>query len=96
VPTATERALCRPFLLRELALIQPRLIIAVGRVSMAYFLGSKVDFTDAIGRSFEHDMRIILPLPHPSGVSRWTNDPNNKERLARALDTLQHIATHEL
>jgi uracil-DNA glycosylase len=79
-----------------LALIHPRLIITVGRVSTAYFLGSKVDFTDAIGRRFERDGRIILPLPHPSGVSRWTNDPDNKERLARALDTLQYITIHEL
>jgi uracil-DNA glycosylase len=96
VPTATERALCLPYLLRELALIQPRLIITVGRMSTAYFLGGKVDFTDAIGNRFECDGRIILPLPHPSGVSRWTNDPSNKQRLARALQLLQHITAHEL
>ena len=26
-----------------------------------------------------------LPLPHPSGVSRWLNDPPNKEAVARAM-----------
>lgn len=96
VPTATERALCLPFLLRELTLIQPRLILTVGRLSTAHFLGSNLDFTDAIGNRFERDGRIILPLPHPSGVSRWTNDPRNKERLTLALQTLQHITTDEL
>ncbi len=92
VPTAREQALCRPFLERELALIQPKLILTVGRVSTAYFLGSKVDFTASIGRAFECDQRIILPLPHPSGVSRWTNDAHNRERLARALSLLKHHA----
>jgi uracil-DNA glycosylase len=96
VPTAAERALCLPYLLRELALIQPKLIITVGRISLAYFLGNKIDFTQAIGQRFERDGRIILPLPHPSGVSRWSNDPRNKERLALALNTLQHITAHEL
>jgi uracil-DNA glycosylase len=95
VPTAAERALCLPYLLRELALIQPRLIITVGRISMAYFLSNKMDFTQAIGQRFERDGRIILPLPHPSGVSRWSNDPRNKERLARALAQLGDI-THSL
>jgi hypothetical protein len=27
----------------------------------------------------------MVPLPHPSGQSRWLNDPANRERLASAL-----------
>lgn len=94
VPSATERALCQPFLLRELALIQPNLIITVGRVSATYFLGAGIDFTDAIGRRFDRDGRAIVPLPHPSGVSRWTHAPANRARLDRALALLRDLA-HE-
>ncbi len=93
-PTSKEQALCRPYLLRELALIQPKLILTVGRLSMSYFLGMQTNFTEAIGRSFERDGRTILPLPHPSGVSRWTNDPANQQRLSIALSLLKDIA-HE-
>ncbi len=89
VPTARERALCRPFLERELALIRPKLILTVGRLATAHFLGDDIPLTEAIGRSFERNGRIILPLPHPSGVSRWTNDPRNRERLAQALSLLE-------
>ncbi|MCS6846858.1 MAG: uracil-DNA glycosylase [Anaerolineae bacterium] len=92
VPTAYERALCRPFLERELALIRPKLILTVGRISTAHFLGSDIAFTAAIGQAFERDGRIILPLPHPSGVSRWTNDPHNRERLAQALSLLKRYS----
>lgn len=94
-PSAKEQALCRPFLLRELALVQPRLILTVGRISTIYFLGAQVNFTEAIGQSFERDGRMVLPLPHPSGVSRWTSAPANQQRLAQALALLQGIA-HEL
>jgi len=28
---------------------------------------------------------MMIPLPHPSGQSRWLNVPANRERLATAL-----------
>lgn len=91
-PTAQERALCRPYLLRELTIIRPKLILTVGRISTAYFLGQNVDFTGVIGQVFERDGRILLPLPHPSGVSRWTNVPANKLKLERALLHLKTLS----
>ncbi len=87
-PSAREQALCRPFLARELALLQPELILTVGRLSMTYFLGP-VDFTETIGTLVRTGGRTILPLPHPSGVSRWNNQPDNRARLAQALDLLR-------
>ncbi|NJM39987.1 MAG: uracil-DNA glycosylase [Anaerolineae bacterium] len=90
VPTAKERALCHPFLLRELALVQPKLIITVGRLALTYFLG-EVNFTEAIGEVYEREGQTILPLPHPSGVSRWTNALENKARLVGALEKLKKL-----
>ena len=29
---------------------------------------------EVVGRRFERDGRVIVPLPHPSGASAWTND----------------------
>lgn len=34
---------------------------------------------------------LVLPLPHPSGVNRWHNDPANREQLARALTRLAEL-----
>ena len=47
--------------------------------------------TDLIGERFERDGRIIVPLPHPSGASQWFNVPENKVRLARALEILAEL-----
>ena len=35
-PHADEAAACRPYLMRQIELIQPRLILSVGRISAAY------------------------------------------------------------
>ena len=40
----------------------------------------------AIGERFEHGEAVAVPLPHPSGVSRWMNAPENHARLDRALE----------
>ena len=47
--------------------------------------------TDLIGQRFELDDRILVPLPHPSGASQWFNVPENKARLARALEILSEL-----
>jgi len=52
--------------------------------------------TDLIGERFERDGRIIVPLPHPSGVSQWFNVPGNKVRLERALGILAALRDHWL
>jgi uracil-DNA glycosylase len=88
-PTAAEQKLCRPFLDREIALVQPRVILAVGGLAIETVLGRKVRLEEAVGTKFEVDGRLVLPLPHPSGASLWLNQPDNQARLARALTILK-------
>jgi uracil-DNA glycosylase len=91
VPTRAEQSLCAPWLQEELALINPRVLILVGGLAVRRFLGSEPPMTELIGKQFERSGRILVPLPHPSGASQWFNLPENKERLARALDILQAL-----
>jgi len=67
VPTVVERKLSLPFLARELALVQPELIIPVGGVAIRYFLGN-IKLDEAVGQAYEKDDQSIIPLPHPSGA----------------------------
>lgn len=86
-PSPPEMALCRPYLLRELDLVRPQVILPVGGMAIAAFLGPQ-RLEDVIGESFERNGVLLLPLPHPSGVSRWLNDPAHQQLLARALERL--------
>jgi len=90
-PSRAEQRLCRPFLDRELALIRPRLLIAVGGLAIETLLGRPIRLEEAVGHLFEVDGRQILPLPHSSGASLWTNLPENQARLRQALALLRDL-----
>ena len=49
VPSRAEQALCRPFLLREIGLVDPRLIIPVGGLAIKLFYPSALPLRDIIG-----------------------------------------------
>jgi uracil-DNA glycosylase family 4 len=89
-PSAPEIALCRPHLETELAFVQPEVIITLGRMAAAHFLGSK-PLTAIVGQAIEQDDRVIIPLPHPSGVSRWLNKPEHQHLVDQGLVELNRI-----
>ena len=89
-PSGSEIALCRRFLDREFEIIQPRLVLLVGKMAMDAFLGKK-PLVETVGHVYDRDGRLFLPLPHASGVSRWLNDPANRALLDRALSELSRL-----
>jgi len=86
-PSPQEVALCRPFLEAELQLLRPKVVLLVGTMAIEAFFG-KVRLEDIIGTFKERDEMLLLPLPHPSGVSRWLNDAEHMELLRKALEIL--------
>lgn len=91
VPTAAERELCRSWRERELAIIQPKIIIPIGRIAIEQILPALKGrpLESIIGRTFDQAGTLIVPLPHPSGVSRWLNAPQNRTKVDEALARLQ-------
>jgi len=83
-PSPAEIALCRPYLDEELRIIHPRVVLLVGSMAIAAFIG-RSPLEETIGCHVERDGHFWLPLPHPSGVSRWLNAPEHQILLERAL-----------
>jgi uracil-DNA glycosylase family 4 len=83
-PTPREQELCSFWLEWELRLLRPELIVAVGGLAARRLLGLR-SLSECIGSSFERNGAVVIPLPHPSGVSRWLNVPANRRHLDRAL-----------
>jgi uracil-DNA glycosylase len=100
-PSRAEVDLCRSHLDRQLALIKPDLLILVGGLAHERFLPGR-PLTELVGRVFALSGReisnrgaiqpLLVPLPHPSGASRWLNAVENRELLDRALRRLRPIA----
>jgi uracil-DNA glycosylase len=56
-------------------------------MAIAAFLGS-ARLEEVVGEVVERNGAHLLPLPHPSGVSRWLNDLEHQALLARGLNRL--------
>ncbi len=87
VPSPPERALCAHWWRTELALVRPRVLLLCGRLAIEQFYAPR-PLEELVG-SWRREGEIwLLPLPHPSGVSRWLNDPAHRALVDRALEQL--------
>jgi len=107
-PSAQEIALCAPYLQQELDLIQPRIIILVGKLALTYFIGAG-SLSDHVGKAYRAGevparpafYRVpadawLVPLPHPSGASIWPNQPANRPKLEGAIAVLRALRASEI
>ena len=87
-PSPAEIANCAPWLEQQLALLRPRVILLVGQLAIERFIG-KVALDAVVGTVCREPDRVLIPLPHPSGASRWLNEPRNRALLDRAIGHLR-------
>jgi len=95
-PNRQQVANCAPWLEQELASVRPEVLIPVGQLAIERFLG-KARLGELIGRRFRHSISgravTLIPLPHPSGASAWTNAPENRKLIRRAIRLLAEAAS---
>jgi uracil-DNA glycosylase len=85
-PPTAGVANCAHWLEAELSLLKPKVLIPVGLMAINRFLGPG-SLEGRVGKRFG-DSPVVIPLPHPSGTSRWLNESANRDRLATALELL--------
>jgi uracil-DNA glycosylase len=81
-PSRTEILRWTPFLLEELRLVAPRLVLLVGGTAHRFAFGASARLDELVGRELTWEAATgasVLCLPHPSGASTWLNDPNRVE-----------------
>lgn len=88
VPSKLEVKNCSAWIESEFEILDPDLIIPVGRLAIDQFLKySKL--TDVIGKVHQETIhgrtRDIIPLPHPSGASTWFKRDPGKSLTLEAL-----------
>jgi uracil-DNA glycosylase len=87
-PTPVEQRLCERWREAELRLLRPKLIVTVGGLAARRLLGV-TSVTESVGRRYDLDGVVAIPLPHPSGASSWLNVPANRERVAAAVGVIK-------
>ena len=92
VPSRAERDLCRPYLEHEINFVDPLVILPVGRLAINLYFPNRLNLTEIVGRQKQVDGRWIVPLPHPSGASRWHQMKSNRALIDQAVSLLdEHV-----
>ncbi len=76
-PLPAEIETCTPWLHRQIELIDPLLIITLGRFSMAQFFPPTARITRIHGKPLMQEDRAIIPMFHPAAALRnpnWMRD----------------------
>ena len=85
-PLNTEKDACRGYLPRQLALMQPKIIVCLGRISAMELIREDFKITQEHGQFFEKDGVQMMALYHPAALLR---DPRKKPETFEDLKRLQ-------
>ncbi len=92
VPNNEEILNCSQWLQAEFSLLQPKLVIPVGKLAISQYIEVK-KMVDVIGQSFETTIFgqsvHLIPLPHPSGASTWHRMEPGIALLQQALSLIE-------
>ncbi len=88
-PEPDEAAACMPFLKRQIELIDPAVIVCLGRIAARYLLGTTAPISSYRGRWMKWMGRDVLPTYHPAYLLRnpaakresWSDFKKLRERL---------------
>ena len=86
-PSATEQEACSDWLNRQIELLDPKLIVCLGRISAMTFIKPDFKITKEHGKWFEVDGRRVMALYHPAALLR---DPGKRPE---TFDDLKRLET---
>lgn len=93
VPEPDEMTACTPFLVRQLDLVRPDVIVALGRTAVSFLLDTKDSMTRLRGKWRSYHGIAVMPTWHPSYLLRtpeakgdtWADVKLVLERLGRPV-----------
>lgn len=74
-PTLPEAETCKPFLLREIAVVRPKVVVVLGNTACQNLLNTKVGITKLRGNFQDYFGVKVMPTFHPAYLLR---DPSKK------------------
>jgi DNA polymerase len=77
-PEADETVACKPFLLREIAVVRPEVIVVLGATAAQNLLETKVPIGKLRGQFHDYMGVKVMPTFHPAYLLR---DPNKKREV---------------
>ena len=88
LPLLAEVEACTPYLLEQIAAIQPKVIVTLGKTATDFFAPSRESMTDRRGRFEEWRGIAVMPTFHPSYLVR---NEGNKELKWMVWEDMQKV-----
>ena len=85
-PTTEEARTCKPFLLREIAVARPEVIVVLGNTAMKNLLDTKEGITRLRGQFQDYSGIKVMPTFHPAYLLR---DPSKKRETWEDMKTVR-------
>jgi len=91
-PEPAEAHACEPYLTRQIALIRPKLIVALGKVAAQNLMGSESTIASLRGRVHDYHGTPLIVTYHPAYLLRTLADKAKAwEDLCLAVETLRGL-----
>ena len=87
-PTPTEAHTCQPYLLKQIALVKPKYILALGATAYHYLTGDDTPISKVRGTLHKQDGYTLIPTFHPSYLLR---NPSAKKETMEDLKLLHSL-----
>lgn len=87
-PTLEEAAMCKPFLLREISICRPEVIVVLGNTAMNNLLDKKGGITRLRGNFQNYKGIKVMPTYHPAYLLR---DPSKKRETWEDLKQVKQL-----
>ncbi|TMG81763.1 MAG: uracil-DNA glycosylase, partial [Betaproteobacteria bacterium] len=93
-PSPLEAEACRPYLDRQIALIQPKIIVALGKSAATTLLNVEASIASLRGRVYRYEGVALIVTYHPAYLLRNLPDKAKAwEDLCFARATLRGVST---
>lgn len=79
-PRPDEIEACRPYLEAQVDLIDPKVVVALGRFAAQALLGTSEGITRLRGRSYPFRRGVLVPTLHPAAALRGGAEPLSQMR----------------
>ena len=87
-PTPTQAHTCQPYLIKQIELIKPKLIIALGATAYHYLSGDETNISKVRGTIHQQNGYTLIPTYHPSYLLR---NPSAKKEVFEDLKLIKEL-----
>jgi len=70
-PSKAEQAACLPYLMKQIDLVDPKIIILLGATALKVLIDPKLKITKIRGEWIDWNNRLVMPVFHPSALLRY-------------------------